>query len=102
MTGNINAIVSPLGTETVSPYFGGGIGYTYWEEEVTSIGGVACTSCDSNESALNAQGILGIDFSVAQDMTLGLQYRYTWLDSGEGAVDDLTTHSALATLHFAL
>ena len=90
LTTLVNLIFSAPGPN-FSPYVGGGIGFANFWDEINSIGTLTVNGEESGFTIL-ANGILGFDYKMADDMALGLQYRYVWAASGHDGVDDATAH----------
>ncbi|MGB0671603.1 MAG: outer membrane protein, partial [Rhodospirillales bacterium] len=98
-SGMVNAVVSPFGKSALRPYIGLGIGAVYSVNEVDKIGTLT-TNTDESEAYLAAQGLLGIDYRIDEKLSIGAQYRYAWVDSGDDVYGDLTAHAALANLAY--
>ncbi len=108
--GFANVIVNPMTSRSPwTPYFGGGPGFAHIDAKLSSIGGVAVAASGS-ETDLAADAIAGIDFAVAQNVSLAAQYRFLWVNvssvaSGGGLTaknGDFFAHmiTANATFHF--
>lgn len=82
-TGLADLILTPWGYRSVwSPYVGGGIGFANWDETINSIGPLYVdTSTSNTDFAANA--VVGIDYVVNLDTTLGIRYQFLWVNSGQ-------------------
>lgn len=104
-----NLIVTPWGRSGFSPYIGGGIGFTNFDETVNTIGGVPVNS-SASETDFAANFIAGFQMPVAYRWSVGARYRFVWVNASStttnGAVSisqgDFTAHviTANATFHF--
>lgn len=114
--GLVNAIWSPLGAANwhgLSPYLGVGVGFSHIDESLTAIT-VAGTTFTGNASQDNtdfaANGIVGFDYAVMPQLTVGARYRLLYVNTASGtssgslfgAMDDFIGHviTANATWHF--
>ena len=109
--GLVNAIWTPLGPAAlygISPYIGAGVGFSHHHEELTGIGGVSIGSGLSNDdTAFAANGIIGADFPVIPQLTVGARYRLLFINSGSSSTGILSVgnffghvFTANATYHF--
>ena len=90
-----NLILYPLGKSDFSPYIGIGAGSVYWWEELNSIGTLAVNAEESGvDVAVNA--LLGFNFRVGPASTLGVKYKYGWMNARE-VDDDPILHSLTAS-----
>jgi len=104
-----NLIVTPFGRSGFSPYIGGGAGYASIYEKVNSIGGAAVNTSNTDRGVA-ADGILGFDFAVASQWSIGARYQFVWVNiastSTSGGVttkqDNFKAHviTATAAFHF--
>jgi len=97
LTGIANIILSPMGKEKFSPYVGGGIGVVDWEDKVNSVGTLTVNGKETG-SDLMANGIVGFDYKMDDDIAIGARYRYLWADTGQSGLDDATAHSFMLSL----
>jgi opacity protein-like surface antigen len=96
-TGIANLILSPMGNEKFSPYFGGGAGFVSIEDEIKSVGTLAVNGKEESTD-LVANFIAGFDYNIDEEMALGARYRYLWADTGQNGVDDATAHAITLSL----
>jgi len=108
--GLFNAIWSPLGVGNwhgLSPYLGAGVGFSHISQEVTGVAGTSLASSFSDDDTdFAANGIVGVDFAVMPQLTVGARYRLLFVntssnDSGVSS-GDFIGHviTANATWHF--
>lgn len=114
--GLFNAIWSPLGEGKwygFSPYIGAGIGFSHISESLTGVT-IAGTTFTGNASQDNtdfaANGIVGFDYAVMPQLTIGARYRLLYINTASGSssngvfgsMDDFIGHviTANATWHF--
>jgi len=108
--GLFNAIWSPFGAANwhgLSPYLGAGVGFSHISQEVTGVGGTSLASSFSEDDTdFAANGIVGVDFAVMPQLTVGARYRLLFVntssnDSGVSS-GDFIGHviTANATWHF--
>lgn len=108
-----NAIVTPFGRSTFTPYIGGGVGFTNHDSTVNSISALGVTiPVNASSSALDlaANAIVGIDWAGSDRWSLGARYRFLWVDlssvgcpsGGTCSQGSFTAHvvTANATFHF--
>ncbi|AVM78194.1 hypothetical protein MSR1L_17990 [Magnetospirillum gryphiswaldense] len=93
--GMVHGIVAPLGKTKVSPLLGAGIGFAATEEKITRIGTLA-TNFESTHTDLAVAGMVGAETNLSDQMSMGLRYRYMWIDSGTEGRDDFTAHNFVA------
>ena len=92
---------------SVTPYIGGGFGISNVNLEVASIAG-ATTNFDDSDTIFAYQASVGIQFSISNDASLDLGYRFFAAhdpvhDDGVDEVEmDYQDHSAMVRLIFHL
>src|SRR5579875_441094 len=111
-----NAIFTPLGQRTwggFSPYIGGGIGFSTISaslDSITSGGTTVTVNGSDNETDFAANGIVGVDYRLSPQLTIGGRYRLLYVNTASsgnsGGIfasnDDFIGHvlTANATWHF--
>lgn len=82
-TGLADIILTPwVHRSDWSPYVGGGIGFANWDEAINSIGPLYInTSASNTDFAANA--VVGVDYALNFDTTLGVRYQFLWVNSGQ-------------------
>jgi opacity protein-like surface antigen len=108
--GLFNAIWSPLGAANwhgISPYLGAGLGFSHISQEVTGVGGASFGSGFSEDDTdFAANGIVGVDFAVMPQFTIGARYRLLYINTSSSdngtSTGDFIGHviTANATWHF--
>jgi opacity protein-like surface antigen len=107
--GLFNAIWSPLGSANwhgLTPYLGAGVGFSHIDESISGIGGVGFGTTSQNETDFAANGILGVDFAVMPQLTIGARYRLLYVNTSSTdngvSTGDFIGHviTANATWHF--
>jgi OmpA-OmpF porin, OOP family len=107
--GLFNAIWSPLGVANwhgLSPYLGAGLGFSHISQEVTGVGGASFGSFSNDETDFAANGIVGVDFAVMPQLTIGARYRLLYVNTSSNdngvSTGDFIGHviTANATWHF--
>ena len=112
--GLFNAIWSPLGVGNwhgLSPYLGAGVGFSHISQEVTGVAGTSLASSFSDDDTdFAANGIVGVDYAVMPQLTVGARYRLLYINTASssssngvfGSMDDFIGHviTANATWHF--
>jgi opacity protein-like surface antigen len=113
--GLVNAIWTPLGDRKwygFSPYIGAGVGFSYWDESVDSVtsgGMTASVHSGTHDLDFATNGIVGFDYSVMPQLTVGARYRFLYVNMATssnngafGSQGDLIGHviTANATWHF--
>lgn len=74
----------------VTPYAGGGIGAAWIDGDSATIDGVTVEVED--DTHLTAHGEIGLALDFFPLVSIVPAYRYVWIDSGDGEVDDTTAH----------
>jgi opacity protein-like surface antigen len=77
ITGMVNAFLG-YNVGSIRPYVGAGIGVAYFTAHNIAAGGAVLNGSDAGFAA---QGMIGVDFALTQDTTLGARYRYVYLDN---------------------
>lgn len=106
-TGLANVIVSPVKMGGFAPYLGAGAGMAFAHSEISSIAGVAVGS-DNDETDLALDALLGFNYDLSKDLSIGARYQYLWVDSGSSDTasgltlkqDDFTAHILTARLNW--
>jgi opacity protein-like surface antigen len=83
-TGMANAIVTPFNFHGLKPYAGGGVGISEAHSKIdsASFGGVTATVDSSQrQTDFAADGILGLNYALGKDMSVGARYQYLWINS---------------------
>lgn len=109
----VNAIVTPFGRSTFTPYIGGGPGFTNHDSTINSISAFGATvPVKATNSAFDfaANAVAGLDWAGSNIWSLGVRYRFLWVDlSSVGcpagascSQGNFTAHvvTANATFHF--
>jgi len=73
-----------------TPYVGGGVGAAHVDGDSTTIDGVTVEVED--DTHLTAHGEVGLALDFLPFVSIVPAYRYIWIDSGEGDLDDTTAH----------
>lgn len=82
------------------PYIGAGVGIARSKVTINSINGTPVNGSDSStDGALQASA--GFNLAVGSGTTIGAQYRYLYLDTGEDGTDSFTGHNITANVTFA-
>lgn len=105
-----NAIVSPFGRagwNGFSLYIGGGAGFTTFDSQLDSIssGGTTASVNESHsETDFAANAIVGVDYAVTPQISIGGRYQFLWVSLGNiipGATNgDFTGHMLTANLTY--
>lgn len=74
----------------VTPYLGGGVGAAWIDGDSATIDGVTVEVED--ETHLTAHGEVGLALDFLPIVSIVPAYRYVWIDSGDGDIDDTTAH----------
>jgi opacity protein-like surface antigen len=88
VVGLFNALITPLGKNKISPYVGGGLGFASTDAKVNSLsanGLTATVNSSNNETDLAADGIVGLNFAVTDNLSLGGRYQYLWVNRSSSA-----------------
>ena len=94
-----NAVFYPMGENKISPYIGAGAGVSFWKDEIDSVTILGTTLSGSETgTSLTANGIVGIDFEVSDQIALGARYTYAWINTDVDTLDDPTVHNILASV----
>jgi len=82
------------------PYVGAGVGVAFSDLSIDSIGGVPVGQSDT---ATDAAGQLsaGLNFNLSSGVSLGAEYRYLYIDSGDDDADGFSGHNLTANVTFA-
>jgi len=87
----VNAIWTPFGAGSwngFSPYIGAGVGVSLLHESLTSITALGTTvagSANDNQTNFAANGILGFDFMVMPQLSVGARYRLLFINTASGS-----------------
>jgi opacity protein-like surface antigen len=111
VVGFVNAIVTPLGRSTFTPYIGGGLGFAHGDTKFNSltIGGVTTPiNTSSNGTDFAANALIGADYALTSNFLLGARYRFVWINDANtqssGGVTvkqgDITAHVITANLTY--
>lgn len=100
----VNGLWTPSAISGFSPYVGGGLGFAGIDTSVSSVGGAAVGASHS-ETDFAAQFILGFDYPVSNQFSIGARYRFVWVNSGSTTAsggdlvnqDDFTAHVLMVT-----
>jgi len=107
--GLFNAIWSPLGAANwngLSPYLGAGLGFSHINETLNGAGGVSFSTVTDDETDFAANGIVGVDYAVMPQLTIGARYRLIYVNTSSSdsgfSNGDFIGHviTANATWHF--
>lgn len=114
--GLFNAIWTPLGEGKwygFSPYIGAGVGFSHLSESLTGVTFAGTTftgSASQDNTDFAANGIVGFDYAVMPQLTVGARYRLLYINTASGSssgslfgsMDDFIGHviTANATWHF--
>lgn len=85
-TGLANAIVTPFarpGWNGFAPYVGGGVGFSAWNANINSIsegGATANLGLSHSETDLAIDAILGFDYAVTPQISVGGRYQFLWVN----------------------
>jgi len=85
---------------TFDPYIGVGAGAAFSKIDLNSIGGTPVNQSGSSTDAA-AQATAGLNFNVDSGVSLGVQYRYLYTDTGSNGTDAFTAHNLTANVTFA-
>lgn len=102
--GFMNAIVTPLGRSTFTPYLGAGVGFSAYEATVNaiSVNGLGRITVDSKTTNTDfaANALAGFDYAVTDSVSIGARYRFIWTDSATSSkTGDLTIAADNARHH---
>ena len=106
--GQANVLLTPFGSKkvgdgTLTPLFGGGIGFVDWEDTVDSIsaGGttLAVNGKESDTDGLISL-IIGFDYSQNQNLSVGFRYKHGWADTGKNGFDDAEVDNITGNLTY--
>jgi opacity protein-like surface antigen len=96
LTGQGSVLFTPfqsiaVGNGSLTPLFGGGIGFVDWEDTVDSIsaGGTTVTvngTAEHTDAIYNITA--GLEYSHSQNLFVGIRYRHVWADSGRNGFED--------------
>ena len=108
VNGNISAFSIIFGPvldldvrEDVEFFFGGGVGFTNYNDEIKSVGGSTGLSYDEDFTDFTAKFKTGINYSISSDSYVQAEYGYNFVDSGiENYSDDFSANSFNARLVF--
>ena len=108
VVGNISAFSMIFGPavdmdiyENLELLISGGIGFTSFNDEITSVGASTGLSYDEDNTEFAAKFKTGFNYSFSQQSYLQTTYGYNFVDSGvDNYTDDLTAHSFDAKLIF--
>jgi opacity protein-like surface antigen len=90
-SGLFNAIWTPLGTASwhgFSPYIGAGVGFSHIEMSLTGgtiSGSTFVTNVSDSETDFAANGIVGFDYAVTPQFSIGARYRLLYVNMGSDA-----------------
>lgn len=87
----VNVLVTPPAGR-FRPYFGGGVGLAFFDEEIRSIGGTAL-NVSNDATALAYQMKLGLDYRVGEGFSVGTSYTYLGADTGTDYSEDFKAHA---------
>lgn len=73
-----------------TPYVGGGVGAAHIDGETSVVNGVTVEIED--DTHLTAHGEVGLALDFLPFVSIVPAYRFIWIDSGEGNIDDTTAH----------
>jgi opacity protein-like surface antigen len=73
-----------------TPYVGGGVGAAHIDGETSVINGITVEIED--DTHLTAHGEVGLALDFLPFVSMVPAYRFIWIDSGEGGIDDTTAH----------
>lgn len=82
------------------PYVGVGAGAAFSKIDINSVGGVPINQSDTSTDAA-AQATAGLNYNVDSGVSLGVQYRYLYTDTGGNGSDAFTAHNLTANVTFA-
>ena len=96
LSGQATALFTPFGSTafaggSLTPLFGGGIGFVDWEDTIDSIDN-GTTSVTVNGKEDNTDAIYnitaGLEYNQSQNLFVGIRYRHVWADSGRNGFED--------------
>jgi opacity protein-like surface antigen len=73
-----------------TPYMGGGVGVARIDGDTSVVNGVTVEIED--DTHLTAHGEVGLALDFLPFVSIVPAYRFIWIDSGEGSIDDTTAH----------
>lgn len=73
-----------------TPYVGGGVGAAYIHGDDTEVGGIEVEL--ESDAYLTAHGEVGLALDFLPVVSIVPAYRYVWIDTDQGEVDDATAH----------
>jgi opacity protein-like surface antigen len=73
-----------------TPYVGGGVGAAHIDGDTTVVNGVTIEIED--DTHLTAHGEVGLALDFLPYVSIVPAYRFIWIDSGDGEIDDTTAH----------
>jgi len=73
-----------------TPYVGGGVGVARIDGDTSVVNGVTVEIED--DTHLTAHGEVGLALDFLPFVSIVPAYRFIWIDSGEGGIDDTTAH----------
>ncbi len=107
-TGIGSVLFTPFGSTTVgggslTPLFGGGIGFVNWEDSIDSIssGGTTLSVNSKVEHTDAVYNITaGLEYNQSQNLFLGFRYRHLWADTGRLGVENAEVDNITANLTY--
>lgn len=87
VVGLLNALITPINFNGISPYVGGGIGVAYTQSDINSgtFRGLTYSTggYKNNRTKFAADGLIGADVALGNGLSLGGRYQYVWINSSE-------------------
>jgi len=101
--GMFNAIATPLGVKGLSPFLGAGVGFAVMDSKINSMsfqGTTSAINSSNSDAYLAANGLAGVNYTFANNFSIGGRYQYLWINSGSsssgggvtGKEDDVAAH----------
>jgi opacity protein-like surface antigen len=108
LSGQATALFTPFGSiafagGSLTPLFGGGIGFLNWEDTIDSIDD-GTTTLTVNGKAEETDAIYnitaGLEYNQSQNLFVGIRYRHVWADSGQNGFEDAEVDNITGNLTY--